>query len=136
MARVVIYDDDPTDVNIRYSELIPEHDLSIFLLDNAALKKDDHERIFQMGMEDLPEAGFRRDQIHRGLPDNHPEADVYFVDGLYGKCFDILSQLPRERSYIVTGSIDVVKQAQREKLNIVWNNGDISDIVKRHATPE
>jgi hypothetical protein len=93
MAKIMIYEDDPRDLVSRYSSLNENHDV--------------HVRLTSIYNEDeIREAGFDFSKIEKiiidDLPEEMPEADVYFTDGLVGNCFKILEKLPKERSYLLT----------------------------------
>lgn len=133
MGTVVIYEDSPLDLESRYAALAREHEVYAFLVDDPRVGPRT-EILWNASLEALARAGFTRENIVRGLPETHPTADVYFVDGMYGRCFDILQQLPKERTYVNSGSVPVLERAEREGYQIVWSKDDIPEIARRHSS--
>jgi len=104
MAKIVIYEDERTDLVNRYASLLKQHEVWAFLLEDAGSRESRTPSQFETTVRLLEAEGFDRARIQGELPILHPEADAYFLDGLNGQCLGILPYLPKERTYINSGS--------------------------------
>ena len=55
---------------------------------------------------------------------------MYFVDGLNGHCFYLLSDLPKERTFVNSDSQTVNQEAKKRGFNVVGNES-VDAIVER-----
>jgi len=109
MAKVMIYEDDVDGALGRYEDLIGKHEVHIRL-----------DGLGDKAVRDLVSFGFPEGNIRDELGDPSQEsADVYFVDGLNGKCFDVLSKLPRDNSFLNSSNRDYQERAKREGYQIL-----------------
>ncbi|MBT7902692.1 hypothetical protein HN587_02440 [Candidatus Woesearchaeota archaeon] len=95
MAKVVVFEDGSLDVCDRYSQLVPKHEVHIYML--ASFFEG-----AKFGM--VEKGGFDPEQIYPKIPDEIMPADVYFLDGLAGKCLEIFPRLPHDRSFLVSSN--------------------------------
>lgn len=107
MTKVIIYEDNAYDLVGKYFGLSKE-------------KYDIHVRFGFMNhpgnvgvLELLASKGFNNVK-DLDFDSAFEEADVYFVDGLKGYCFEVLRQLPRERSFLFSGDSDLVNEAKKQ----------------------
>ena len=127
MAKIIIYEDDERDLIDRYSKLTKEHDVHIRF---TQLEED------EIGYRLLERSGFKRENYMNGYGNPQTEnADVYFVDGLKGYCFNILEQLPKDKAFLNSDSGWILKQAQEKGLNIVTRSLDaiISEVLSKNS---
>lgn len=110
--RIAIYEDYWRDVRVRYSQFLGKHDLQVYLHLNK-------EETFNRGRDYLVEKGFSKDNIHFGIPDEIPEADLHLCDGLDRHCFQILPRLPKGKSFLLSGDEEIRKTAQLERYPII-----------------
>jgi hypothetical protein len=104
MAKIMIYEDSRNSLIERYASLNSEHDVNVrikgnLLWENLELEKEKYGKII-----DLSEAGFDHNKILPLTPKFQEEdADIYFVDGLDGDCFNLLERLPKDKTFLNTG---------------------------------
>ena len=122
MAKVLIYEDGEDDLIARYASLTTQHDVHVR-----------HNKTGPMFWvhERFSEFGFNPENFQNGYGNPKEEsADVYFVDGLKGYCFEILKNLPRDRAFINTDSPSIVDEAKQKDFNVVGNES-VDVIVER-----
>lgn len=51
-----------------------------------------------------------------------PKADLYFTDGLHGRCFSLLDKLPNDKAYLVTRDPILRKEGIRRKFLFAMDN--------------
>ena len=111
MARVMIYEDSKEDLIERYEDLPRLHDVSVRSLDNRDWSVDE---------APFRKAGFDLSKIRDYDPTEEiVGADIYFVDGLNGICFNILPRLPRERTFLNTGHHSIRESAKKQGYQIL-----------------
>ena len=96
MSKVVVFEDGNIDACDRYGSLLENHDVHLFYLVSP---------FRTLILREI--GGFKESQIYPEVPEKIMEADFYFTDGLNGKCFDILPRLPRDKTFVVSGSFDI-----------------------------
>lgn len=95
MARIVIFEDNILETNLRYGTLVPQNDVHIFM-------ESTH---FEGAKLFLARRGFTASQIYSRLPGKGEEimdADIYFVDDLEGSCMEFTDKLPKGRTFLVS----------------------------------
>lgn len=111
MAKITIYEDCATDLVERYGNLTEEHNTTIFLLPNPYIQihnpLERTKKFFEI-------RGFKPTTLHTELPTIHPQADLYFLDGLRGRCIEIATDLPQNRTYINSTDPRINEQAQKK----------------------
>jgi len=123
MAKVVIFEDSIGLAIERYKRLVKDHDVHVFMLID---RKD-----FDADLSLLIWNGFKETQVYPGILDEEiMDADVYFVDGLEGKCFDLLPRLPKEKTYLVTMNENYEERAVSEGYNVALER-EIPGIVSK-----
>ncbi len=138
MAKVMIYEDEIESLVNRYSSLTKNHDVSVLMVGNIVRFLDDD-------LEELGEKGFNTSKIKGVFFANRignpnwgeeyveiPDADVYFTDGLSGDCFYILKNLPKEKSYLITGDEVIEEKAKEEGYQLA--SGDLEEIIQNTLT--
>jgi len=126
MAKIVIFEDNRSDFNFRYGELIGQHEVIVYALGIFSVE---HERYMQNARTAFEQGKYTRKQyddllnakkhIHLGIPKEIPEADFYFTDGLDGECFSLLNRLPRDRSYLLSGDPNIREAAISSNFNTI-----------------
>ena len=120
--KIAVYEDLWNDVRLRYKRFLGEHDVQIYLhLIN--------EKIFTRGREYLIENGFPSETLHFGLPQEIPEADLHFCDGLNGHCFNILPKLPKGKSFLTSGDEEIREIARSKGFNVLTTLRELEGIV-------
>lgn len=128
MTEIVIFEDDIDDLILRYMGLVKPHDVHVFLLEGK-----DSDFSFESDQEYLEECGFQKSQIYQGPPrEEIIPADVYFLDGLNRRCFEILEKLPPEKAFLVTGNYLIKEEAKQKNFQVVTER-EIFDIVQRFS---
>ena len=121
MVKIIIYEDGDEDLIDRYSHLTKEYDIHVRYTSTAF-----------WNIERFRRNGFNPDNfIDIGEISEKEDADIYFLDGLGGHCFNVIKfkNLPKERVFINTNSKYVNENAKRMGFNIVGNRR-VEDIVK------
>jgi hypothetical protein len=118
MAKIIIYEDEELDIIDRYARLNEHHEVHVRLIGS---------NFSSYVIDNLYDYYFERERIIRGIPKEEEEADVYFMDGLRGKCFEIIDGLPKERCFIVTGSVWVTEKAEERGYNLA--SEDLATII-------
>ena|SRR3989344_946745 len=127
MAKVLIYEDGEDDLIARYASLTSQHDVHV----RHDPRGDFGPSSLKWENERFRKHGFNPDYFQNGYGNPKEEsADVYFVDGLKGYCFEILKNLPRDRAFINTDSPSIVDEAKQKDFNVVGNES-VDVIVER-----
>jgi hypothetical protein len=125
MVKIIVFEDDEIDTNLRYRSLLEDHQVNVRIVDF----RGDHFRN-EMFREYLVKKGFDGSLIHKFSSTSTEEsADIYFVDGLVGNCFRILPKLPKEKTYLNSGDASIVDSARCEGYKIL--EGSIDDVVEK-----
>jgi hypothetical protein len=135
MAKVVIFEDSKNSLYDRYAHLTNDHDVHVFYCDDFDYFSFVDESLDKMNKNLFKNdglKGFERDKIHQSHSQIPDDADVYFLDGLNGRCFDILPNLPSVKSYLVTGETRIEIQAKERGYHVA-READIERIVKEHS---
>jgi len=120
MAKVVIFEDGSLETCIRYGSLVADHDVHVYMLTHY----------FKGARSQLVEKGFEESQIYPELPEGEiMPADIYFLDGLEGKCLEIFPRLPKEKAFLVSGNSRIVGRVQRAGFQVT-SERQISRLVK------
>ncbi|HLD77420.1 MAG TPA: hypothetical protein VJB16_00180 [archaeon] len=115
--KIVIYPDSVQCLLERYTRLTDEQEVHVRGLgvpgDYASCRQH---------WERLEAAGFRRELFQEGIGDPSSErADRYYVDGLQGRCFAILDQLPKEKCILVTDDFHIADRGrERGYTSVLW----------------
>ncbi|MBU0466119.1 MAG: hypothetical protein KJ718_06375 [Nanoarchaeota archaeon] len=121
MAKVIIYEDEEKSVCRRYKGLLEGHDV--------------HLRLCWLGRADLHflmEQGFPEQNIRNEFGDSRQEkADVYFVDGLDGECFDILPKLPKKCSFLHSGNERIRDEARRQGYQVLEEDAEPEEAIQQ-----
>jgi len=113
MAKVMIYEDGFGDLISRYRRLVKDHDVHV----RHCPDMDMSPFLLKELTEDY---GFNGDNIVRGFGDPGSEnADIYFVDGLKGRCFDILELLPKDRAYLNSDDTTLVSRVRERGFQVL-----------------
>ena len=104
--KIVIYEDSFGAILIRYEALLACHDVEVIFIEHFNIL----ERKEQKGLE---QKGFKLQKAAKLSEAPTPDADIYFVDGLSGNFHFILARLPRDKTYLVTGSERYCEIAER-----------------------
>ena len=112
MVKIVVIEDDEEDIVRRYGSLTSNHDVHLRL---EGLLGSDFARSSNYLLAHFGKNGFSPENIQRA-DINAPieQADVYFLDGLRGRCFSWLENLPRNRTFIYSDS-SAVKNVAKER---------------------
>lgn len=121
MAKIIVYEDEYMDLIDRYSHLTNGHDIHV----RHPNGHPEFER-----PERYRKHGFNPDNFRSfGYDDPKEEADIYFLDGLRGLCFQFATKLPKDRTFIYSSSEEVNSEAKRIGLGVV-DLRRVEDIVK------
>jgi len=52
--------------------------------------------------------------VHRGLELSDEVFDLYYFDGLQGRCFALMALLPRHKCVVKSGSSEIVERALKD----------------------
>ncbi len=117
MAKVIVYEDNFSDWHRRYGPVSKDHDLHLVAVAIPHLKSE----IEFLRSEDSQ--WLKEEQGYNLNPDNVQEfrnphvpekADIYFVDGLDGFCFEIMDLLPKDRTFLYTEDSRVQDAARQQ----------------------
>jgi len=112
MVKILIYEDSESDTRSRYAYLTKEHDVHVRCFPESPLVGFQRDK--------LEKAGFKPENIregHKGVGEER--ADIYFVDGLDGDCIHLLSQLPKERTFLNTDDKNLEERAEEQGFQIL-----------------
>ena len=111
MAKIVVYEDSPTDAVIRYGPVARAHDVTVYIHNLSSLFHNG--KLSDLDASDFTDEGFDPDKIKQLQPEEPIEdADLYFVDGLQGYCFTQLEKLPKSKTYLASGNIAIQSEAK------------------------
>ena len=120
--KIVVYEDHWSDVRRRYKPFIGGHDFEIYV----HLNTDER---FNRALEYLTENGFPSEIIHFGIPQETPEADLYFCDGLNGYALKVLPKLPKDKSFLLSGDDCLVARVRAEDFGIVDSQEKLDSLI-------
>jgi hypothetical protein len=105
MAKVIIYEDSLQGMIWKYEGLgASQHDVHVRSVGPDLISPNCESA--------LSGIGFSPSQV-REFDGEIEEADVYFVDGLYGDFFSIMSKLPREKAFLNSRNPQNTEAAKR-----------------------
>jgi hypothetical protein len=114
MAKIMIYEDNESDLINRYSGLTSKHDVHVRagkkLWDELVYLRRERETDLD---DELKAAGFDINKICE-LSDKIEEADIYFTDGLSGGCFYWLGKLSAEKIFLNTDNSGIELKAKEK----------------------
>lgn len=101
MKNLVVCEDSVPDLKNSYAQLLPEYNIHVHFL-NSGFTREQNAKVF---VPEIALLGFKKDQIYLTPPDPNSYPDAHYcVDSLDGTCFDFLSQLPKERVWVVSNN--------------------------------
>jgi hypothetical protein len=116
--KIVIFEDDSGDFNRRYGAATRGHDVTAYATGYFEMEEIEHREDIKSMLEEgiinkdeFDEMSEDSKKIYLGIPQEIPDADFYFTDGLNGDCFSILEKLPKDRSYLVSGDSGLREEA-------------------------
>ena|SRR3989338_1729820 len=128
MAKIVIYEDGESDLISRYSRLTAEHEIHV----RHSPRGEFGPSSLKWDYSTFKKRGFDTSKFQNGYGTPSEEAaDLFFVDGLNGYCFEIVEQLPRERTFINSDSATIHKLAKERGFNFLGENDSVEGIVKK-----
>lgn len=122
MAKIGIIEDSREDAKTRYGFLNKtSHEIHLVMLDPFPEKRELRTWLI--------DRGFNPERIYFNLEEIPTHLDLYFCDGLNGKCFTLAEVLDKNRVFINT-SDSCLKEAVRERgLKVL--DGSAMDVVSR-----
>lgn len=125
MAKIIIYEDNLRDAMLRYHRLTPQHEVHIRYLGGGPKLQ------FDFDCEKLSKSGFNPDNIKAeyGTPKKE-SADIYFLDGTLGHCFNIIKNLPRSQAFINSSDPSIIREAKEKGFNVLEGES-VEAIVER-----
>ncbi|MBS3122623.1 hypothetical protein J4434_07110 [Candidatus Woesearchaeota archaeon] len=124
MAKILIYEDNESDLIERYASLTGNHNVHVRHTPSGGFGDGWYHERFR-------KYGFNPDNFQDGYGNPSEEsADVYFLDGLNGICFYFLRDLPRDRAFVNSDSTSITKQAKEQGFNVVEEE-TVDEIVDR-----
>ena len=110
MAKIVVYEDGYMDLIDRYAHLTKEHDIHV--------RHPTHHIEFERP-ERYRQHGFNPDNFKAFGNPKEDDADLYFLDGLRGLCFQFATELPKDKTFIYSDSREIEDEARKIGLNVV-----------------
>lgn len=127
MVNVMIYEDSVEDLIERYVSLISNHNVFVWI------KEFSQSRLCDFYKESIAKAGFRAENVKEDVEcdwfANPPQAEVYFIDGLKNKCFDLLSKLPANRTYLNTDNEHLQAEARKQGFQVL--EGGLEEAIQK-----
>jgi len=110
MAKVMVFEDNETDLVMRYYRLTRNHDVHV----RFDIPRRSRESVL---LAELASRGFQAKKLDW---DEEPEqADIYFVDGLDGHFFNILEKLPKDRAFLNSNNPYLMDDARAEGYQVL-----------------
>jgi hypothetical protein len=121
MAKIVIFEGGSFDTCFRYGFLVPNHDVHVYMLT----------RYFNTERAHLVQNGFEKSQIYPvGPKEEIISADIYFLDGLEGKCLDFFPSLPKGKAFLVSGGLEIEAKVSHAGYQVA-SEGQVSQLVEK-----
>lgn len=125
--KIAVYEDNPWIIPYRYGSISQRHLVDLYLAKDGDLKYANWDDQFSRAKKEW--SSFKYNKLYQGnmdelLQQEIPDADLFLVDGLKWKCFELLPQLPPDKTYLVTDNIDIMKHALIEG----WNYQESTNI--------
>lgn len=134
MAKVIVYEDSFDDWRKRYGSVSKNHDLHLVAVAIPHLKSEIEFLRSKDSQWLKTEAGYNLnpDNITEFRNPHTPEqADIYFVDGLRGDCFEIMDLLPKDRTFLYTDDSSIQDAAREQGREAQILRGSPEDLVAR-----
>ena len=114
MTRIGIIEDLEIDANSRYGHLNESlHQIHLLMLGILPETREDSNYLLES------QGKFDLGRIYYALEDLPQDLDIYFCDGLCGKCFLMADKIGKLRTIIRTSNISLHAQAKRDGYRIL-----------------
>lgn len=108
MSIVGIFEDNPYDAIRRYKSLVNEgHEVHVCILDFPEVLQN-----IKVMRETFQQQNFNPKEVYFDANNMPRNADIYFCDGLMGRCFSVARSFGKDRTVINSGDPSLMREAR------------------------